>query len=242
MPPSLTQAAKKLSNQLNKLSFSDPVTHVYNPTDYAWQAHKEYLERYGSGKKRILFMGMNPGPFGMAQTGIPFGEISMVRDWIGIQQTIGKPKNEHPKRLIEGFACTKSEVSGKRLWGLFSEKYPNAEDFFANHFVHNFCPLVWMGETGKNITPDKLSKTEIAPVETLCSRFVADVITALEPSFLIGVGAYAEKKITQAVKEHLPNSSFTIGKILHPSPASPIANRGWAPQAEKQLIDMQAWS
>ena len=41
-----------------------------------------------------------PGPFGMAQTGIPFGEIEHVRDWIGVSCAVDKPKNEHPKRLI----------------------------------------------------------------------------------------------------------------------------------------------
>ena len=91
-------------------------------------------------------MGMNPGPWGMAQTGVPFGEIDAVRNWIEIEEPVEKPDNEHPKRPIEGFDCQKSEVSGRRLWGLFSEKYPKAEDFFADHYVVNYCPLVWMEE------------------------------------------------------------------------------------------------
>ena len=112
-------------------------------------------------------LGMNPGPWGMAQTGVPFGEIPAVRDWMGISSVVDKPGNEHPKRPVEGFACERSEVSGRRLWGLFSEKFPNPEDFFRDHFVANYCPLVWMGETGKNITPDKLPKVEMAPVDLM---------------------------------------------------------------------------
>ena len=234
-------AAQELNHALKPLRFSDPVSHVYLPTEYAWDRHREYLARFASTKKRVLLMGMNPGPWGMAQTGVPFGEIPAVRDWMRISGPVEKPEHEHPKRPIEGFNCTRSEVSGRRLWGLFSEKYPKPEAFFKQHFVANYCPLVWMSETGKNITPDKLSNAEMAPVETACQKHLATVIGALQPEWLIGVGAYAEKKLTEATKTHFPDKQFNIGKILHPSPASPAANRGWEPQAEQQLRDLGVW-
>jgi len=234
-------AAQELNQALKPLRFSDPVSHVYLPTEYAWDRHREYLARFASGKKRVLLMGMNPGPWGMAQTGVPFGEIPAVRDWMGISGPVEKPEHEHPKRPIEGFNCTRSEVSGRRLWGLFSEKYPQPEPFFSQHFVANYCPLVWMSETGKNITPDKLPKAEMAPVETACQKHLATLIEAFQPEWLIGVGAYAEKKLTEATKTHFPDKKFNIGKILHPSPASPAANRGWQPQAEQQLRDLGVW-
>lgn len=234
-------AAQELNQALKPLRFSDPVSHIYLPTEYAWDRHREYLARFASAKKRVLLMGMNPGPWGMAQTGVPFGEIPAVRDWMGISGPVEKPEHEHPKRPIEGFNCTRSEVSGRRLWGLFSEKYPKPEQFFSQHFVANYCPLVWMSETGKNITPDKLPKAEMAPVEAACQKHLATVIEALQPEWLIGVGAYAEKKLTEATKTHFPDKKFNIGKILHPSPASPAANRGWQPQAEQQLRDLGVW-
>ena len=174
----LKAAAQKLVNELAGLTFSDPVTHVYNPLDYAWTPHALYLDRYAQGKKKVLFLGMNPGPWGMAQTGVPFGEIEAVSEWMGINTLVNQPANEHPKRPIQGFGCPRSEVSGKRLWGLFSEQYPNAEDFFKEHYVTNFCPLVWMGETGKNITPDKLSKSEMEPVENACQSCKSCLIPA----------------------------------------------------------------
>ena len=238
MAEKIITASKKLVRQLRKLSFSEPVTHTYNPLDYAWDAHQLYLEKFATGKKKVLFMGMNPGPYGMAQTGVPFGEVSVVADWMGIQTLVGAPKNEHPKRPIQGFGCPKSEVSGRRLWGHFAEKYPNAEDFFKEHYVTNFCPLIWMAETGKNITPDKLSKAEMEPVEEACNAFLATLIDTIEPSYLIGVGAYAEKKLAKVADNFFPDESFTLGKILHPSPASPAANRGWAEAAQKQLDDL----
>lgn len=242
MPTELESAALELIEELAPLTFSGPVTHTYNPLTYAWAPHSEYLRRYASGKKRVLFLGMNPGPWGMSQTGIPFGEIPAVRDWVGIEAPVEKPVNEHPKRQVEGFACQRSEVSGRRLWGLFADRYPNAEDFFADHFVANFCPLVWMAETGRNITPDKLPKAESEPVDTICRKHLAKMISILEPEFLIGVGAFAEKQLKETVKVHSPNNSYQIGKILHPSPASPLANKYWPERPIQQLIDLGVWT
>ena len=242
MSATIIDAAQQLTRELKPLKFADPVNCVYLPTEYAWETHCQYLKKYGIGKKRVLMLGMNPGPWGMSQTGVPFGEIPAVRDWMGISGAVQKPKPEHPKREVVGFDCERSEVSGRRLWGLFSEKYPEAKDFFQEHFVVNYCPLVWMGETGKNITPDKLPKSEMEPVEKACRKHLAAVIAAQEPEWLLGVGAYAEKKLIETVKEYFPNQEFRTGKILHPSPASPIANRGWEPQAEKQLLEMGVWN
>lgn len=237
----LTAAAEELIAELAPLQFSEPVTHTYNPLEYAWAPHAQYLEKFANSKKRVFFLGMNPGPWGMAQTGVPFGEIPAVRDWMGIESAVDKPSNEHPKRPIVGFECERSEVSGRRLWGLFAERYPKAEDFFAEHFVANFCPLVWMGETGRNITPDKLSKAESAPVDAACRKHLARQIELLKPEFLVGVGAFAEKQLKATVKEFLPDSDYTIAKILHPSPASPAANKGWPHVPEQQLVDLGIW-
>src|ERR1043166_1269673 len=119
----LIEAAQKLAKAADRLRFSAPVTCVYNPLLYAWRGHESYLRKFGAGRKRIVFLGMNPGPFGMSQTGVPFGEIAAVRDWLKIECVIGKPLREHPRRLVTGFACHRSEVSGKRLWGLFAARY-----------------------------------------------------------------------------------------------------------------------
>ena len=234
----LSQAARTLSDKLRGLTFSGEVTHVYDPLTYAWEPHQNYLETYGSGRKKVLFLGMNPGPWGMAQVGVPFGEISLVRDWMKISGTVKKPEREHPKRPIEGFACARSEVSGKRLWGLFSERFPEAGDFFKNHLVMNFCPLVWMGETGKNITPDKITAEEMRPVYAACREHLRRTIEVVEPDYLIGVGAFAEKQLASVKKEFFGDLEILVGKVLHPSPASPLANRGWGEQAERQLEEM----
>lgn len=235
----LIASTERLAARLRDLEFAPPVACVYRTLDYTWQAYRQYLERFGKGKKRVVFLGMNPGPFGMAQTGVPFGEVAAVRDWMGIQAPIGKPEPEHPKRLIEGFECKRSEVSGRRLWGLMAERFENAGDFFKDHFVLNYCPLVWMSASGANLTPDKLAAAEMAPVEQACQQHLQEVISLLKPSCLIGVGGFAEERLRRAAEAC--GSPARIGRILHPSPASPAANRGWAEAAGRQLADLGVW-
>jgi single-strand selective monofunctional uracil DNA glycosylase len=227
----LITAADDLRNDLRGLKFPDPVAYTYNPLEYAWDRHCDYLKNFGSGTKKVLFLGMNPGPYGMAQTGVPFGEISHVRDWMGISGSVEKPDLEHPKRPITGFNCERSEVSGRRLWGLFSELFDSADAFFKNHFVANFCPLVWMKETGANLTPDKLPNNCMEPVEKSCRESLARIIEILQPEKLIGIGAFAEKQLAFVKEDHQQ-----LGKILHPSPASPAANRDFSGTATQQLI------
>jgi single-strand selective monofunctional uracil DNA glycosylase len=233
----LIAAARELSAAVDRLKFKPPVMHVYNPLDYAQAAHEEYLCRFGNSRKRIVFLGMNPGPFGMAQVGVPFGEVAAVRDWMGINVPVGKPKSEHPKRPVEGFACPRSEVSGRRLWGLFAERFGAAEKFFAEHFAVNYCPLAFLSETGSNLTPDKLPAAEQAKLFAACDAHLRRVLEILQPEWLIGVGAFARDRGEELCAE----LNLKLGQILHPSPASPAANRGWSEAATKQLVALGVW-
>jgi len=227
----LWRAAEKLSSELERLSFAAPVTHVYNPLRYAAKPHRAYLRKYGATKKKIVLLGMNPGPFGMAQTGVPFGEVAHVRDFLNIEERVEHPEHEHPARPIEGFACTRSEVSGARLWGALKARHKTAERLFEDRFVANYCPLVFMEESGKNRTPDKLPKPEQALLLAACDAHLRKLVEILEPQWVIGVGAFAQASAARA----LGATDVRIATILHPSPASPIANRGWAEQAVKQM-------
>jgi single-strand selective monofunctional uracil DNA glycosylase len=233
----LIEAAQKLNDAVRKLTFSPPVAIVYNPLDYAWQSHSLYLEKYGNSKKKVVLLGMNPGPWGMAQTGVPFGEIDAVKHWLGIETPVNKPANEHPKRPVEGFACSRSEVSGRRLWGLFKERFGSAETFFHHHFVANYCPLVFMEESSRNRTPDKLKPEEKQILFKACDLHLQRVIEILEPQWLIGVGKFTRDRAEKA----LENPDLRIGSILHPSPASPAANRDWAGTVTRQLKDLTVW-
>ena len=227
----LVDISRELSARVSTLRFAAPVCCVYNPLEYARASHELYLRRYGGGTKEVLLLGMNPGPFGMAQTGVPFGDVAMVRDWMGISAPVTKPADEHPKRPVLGFDCRRSEVSGARLWGWARERFGTAERFFERFFVVNYCPLAFMEEGGANRTPDKLPAAEQQAVQAACDDALRAVVRLLEPRLVIGVGGFAERRARAA----LADEGVAIGTILHPSPASPLANRGWAPAVERQL-------
>ena len=112
----LIDAANALNQALETLTFAPPVHTVYNPFDYASAPHEDYLRRYGNGTARVIFLGMNPGPFGMAQTGVPFGDPELVRDFLEVSGPVQQPDKVHPKRPIIGCDATRGEVSGRRLW------------------------------------------------------------------------------------------------------------------------------
>lgn len=230
----LERIAAELCADLAGLSFAPPVAHVYNPLVYARAPHAAYLKRYGAAPKEALFVGMNPGPWGMAQTGVPFGEIDAVRTWLGIEGPVARPDGEHPKKRVEGFACRRSEVSGRRLWGLFRERCGTPERFSARFFVANYCPLLFLAAGGANITPDTLRSVEREPLEAACDRALRRMAELLRPRLVIGIGAFAEARCRAA----LAGLDITVGRIIHPSPASPAANRDWAGTALRQLAEL----
>lgn len=223
-----------MNRAVGKLSFSEPVTHVYNPLEYARRPHEIYLERFGARPKEVLLVGMNPGPFGMAQTGIPFGDVGFVRDWMGIEAKVDRPTEEHPKRPVLGFDCGRKEVSGSRLWGWARDTYGARELFFERYFVANYCPLVFMEQSGRNRVPEKLPKAEREPLFAACDAALRRTVEHLEPKFVVGVGKFAEKKAKQVVGD----LDVVVGSVPHPSPASPLANRGWAPLMTEALTNL----
>jgi single-strand selective monofunctional uracil DNA glycosylase len=228
------QITDTLREALAPLRFAPPVTHVYNPLEYAGLPFRQYLERYGDTPKEVVLVGMNPGPWGMVQTGVPFGEVRVVREWLGIEAPVGKPSSEHPKRPVQGFACKRSEVSGARLWGWAQATFGPAERFFERFFVYNYCPLSFMEASGRNRTPDKLPRHEREPLFAACDAALRDIIAYFQPKYVLGIGAFAEGRVRVAVGD---DDSLQIGHVLHPSPASPLANAGWGEQATGQLED-----
>jgi single-strand selective monofunctional uracil DNA glycosylase len=226
-----TDIADALACELRSLRFCAPVAYVYNPLEYARASHDLYLRRYACAPREVLLLGMNPGPFGMVQTGVPFGDVAMVRGWLGIEAPVERPPRQHPKRPVQGFACPRSEVSGARLWGWARDRCHTPERFFARFFVANYCPLAFMTESGANLTPDKLPAAARAPLFEVCNRALRHLVLHLQPRFVVGVGGFAEARAREAVGD----LDVRLGCILHPSPASPAANRGWAQQVEKQL-------
>ena len=223
--------ARRLSRRVGGLRFGPPVSHVYNPLEYAREAHEQYLRRFGAGTGRVVLLGMNPGPWGMTQTGVPFGEVGLVRDWLGIEAPIGRPRREHPKRPVEGFACRRREVSGRRLWGWARDRFGTPRRFFRRFFVANYCPLLFLEASGRNLTPDRLRAAEREPLLAACDAAFRDLVEVLAPRLVVGIGGFAEARAARA----LAGAAVPVARVLHPSPASPAANRGWRQAAESQL-------
>jgi single-strand selective monofunctional uracil DNA glycosylase len=244
MSAAIIAAARTLAEQADRLRFKEPVRYVYNPLAYARRPHEKYLKRYAASRKRLVFLGMNPGPWGMAQTGVPFGEVALVRDWLGITGEVGQPRRPHARLAVQGFACARSEVSGRRLWGLMRTYYGSAEAFSEEAFVSNYCPLLFLDAAGRNVTPDRIHRDDREPLYSLCDRFLAIVVDTLRPEWLVGVGAFAARRA--AVLGGLSAAPATaravrVAFILHPSPANPRANRDWAAQAEEALTAQGIW-
>ena len=230
----LNDIVDDLLNELRPLRFGPPVSHVYNPLEYARKAHDRYLKRYAAPPGKIVLLGMNPGPWGMAQTGVPFGEVSAVRDWLNIEAPIDVPENMHPKKPVQGFACPKSEVSGRRLWGWAKNVFGSPDRFFRHFFVANYCPLLFLESSGRNRTPNNLRAEEKKPLLAACDRALRRTIDRIEPDYVIGIGTFARDRAEAA----LAGLKVPIGRITHPSPANPRANRGWERLIIKEMSDM----
>jgi len=233
----LLAAGRRLRVETTRLRFQPPVSHVYNPLVYAWAPYEAYLRKFSGTRKRIVFLGMNPGPFGMVQTGVPFGEVAAVREWLKIAGRVGRPGQEHLRRLVSGFACARSEVSGRRLWGLFAKRFGTPDLFFAEHMVVNYCPLAFLESGGRNRTPDKLPVSEKAALFAACDRHLQAVVAILRPEWLVGVGDFAARRAERIATR----TQVSVGRILHPSPASPAANRNWDDLATRQLKQLGVW-
>ncbi len=225
------EITEELVRAVEGLRFGPPVAVVYNPLVYAGEPHRLYWDRYGRPPKQVLLVGMNPGPWGMAQTGVPFGEVRAVRDWMGIEAPVGRPDPEHPARPVLGFSCPRSEVSGRRLWGWARERFGSAEAFFARFFVANYCPLLFLEAGGRNRTPDKLPAAARAALFEACDRALRRIVEYLEPELVCGVGGFAAERVRTA----LAGTGVRVGRLTHPSPANPRANRGWVRIAEEEL-------
>ncbi len=227
----LTTIADELAAAVDDLGFGPPVVHVYNPLVYARAAHHAYLKLAGAGSGRVVLLGMNPGPWGMTQTGVPFGEVAYVREWLGIDAPVAPPAVQHPKRPVLGFDCPRSEVSGRRVWGWAERRFGTPAAFFERFLIWNYCPLAFLLDSGANLTPDRLPAADKAPLFRACDRALRQAVEALEPRLAVGIGAFAEGRARRA----LADLSVPVGRMLHPSPASPAANRGWRDQAERDL-------
>jgi len=227
----LTAIAHNLSQQLNPLKFTGAVHTIYNPLAYAWQQHQTFLERFDPGDRPVMFLGMNPGPFGMAQTGVPFSDPSIAQQLFGIDCDFTAPTVQHPKRPIMGKLSTRKEGSGGRLWRWVVDYFGDIDNFTNQVLIWNYCPLCFLNQNGANLTPDKLIKKDQEKLYKKCDLALRAVAENKKVRTVVALGRFAEERSKIA----LNGTDTQIIYLLHPSPANPRANREW-PQLATGLM------
>ena len=95
----------------------------------------------------------------------------------------------------------------------------------------NYCPLVFMEQSGRNRTPDKLPLAERDPLFAACDEALRRHVAILGVRTVLGVGRFAEGRARAA----LDGGHVEIDSVPHPSPANPRANAGWRPLIEEVL-------
>ncbi len=221
---SVSNAASDLQDR----AWQAPVHLVYNPLDYAKDPALAYHRRYVRARSGFLWMGMNPGPFGMVQTGVPFGARETVQEHLGITGAVNRPAREHPRRPIRGFAETREEVSGRRLWTFVAETWGSVDRFAQAHALVNYCPLAFLNERGANIPLPGLAAADRRAVYARCDESLRQTLHILQPRYCVAIGRVAESALARVEAPH-------IVLLPHPSPASPQANRDWSGLARSAL-------
>ena len=204
---------KSLNIELDELKFFPPCFYVYNPLSYCFESFKIYFEYLNTEEEINLFFGINPGPFGMAQTGIPFGDKETVKNYLKIEPKIDIDKipKQHPKKQILGLEVKRVEKSGRIFWGVIKEFYPEKYDFFKSNFVLNFCPLCFLDEQGRNITPKVLRKEDQIALYKILEIFMLKLFKLIKIKKLIAIGDETFSYLNAL------NTKLKIQTIIHPA-------------------------
>ncbi|XP_055587018.1 single-strand selective monofunctional uracil DNA glycosylase [Uranotaenia lowii] len=222
----------ELCESLKQIPLPADVAAVYNPIEYACELHQAYMQRYLDGHKPVLFLGMNPGPWGMCQTGIPFGYVPAVRDWLQLQGKVLKPIGELQARPVDGLNCTRGEQSGQRWWGLYQELCGTPEVFFRHCFVYNICPLAFFHSSGRNITPADLKGAPKLRMQEVCTQYLKIALDLFNPTVVVSVGRYTEDRVKALVRQQLVDPTrVRLLCMPHPSPRS-LNNTNWNEKAK----------
>lgn len=281
----LIQDTRVFSDALDRLSRPAGVSHVYNPLAYMRRAHEQWLAQFevfvdyqgesvscatyekspdefarATQSRPYLILGMNPGPWGMVQTGVPFGDVANANTILGYRRGDQIPAPDpdrvtlHPKRPVQGFACTRREASGERLWGglckvwekpAFDANVHEIDAVLADCFAVNYCPLAYFADDGKgtNVTPDAFRKSGpyrdlpyANDLDALCSSYIAAIMQAFRTRVVLAVGRYAETMAKVIVTSAMPaDVRPKVVYLTHPSPLATRSAGEWAAMAQREM-------
>lgn len=241
-------AARWLSGELSQFVIDPlpPASYAANPTVYAYENYAQAMARLADGPRGVLLVGMNPGPHGMAQTGVPFGDVVNARailgrqsqgsGWSGCRLALGD------KVLLDakGLDYHRGEVSGDRLWSALQQICGSLESAYQQVCVINYCPLLFLDNGGLNVTPDDFPKSDrvrLPKFTAACDEHLRRVVKALTPKIVIAVGGYSDKRCRVALGHTVP-----IVKITHPSPRTAATAGAWIGMVAKPINDALAFA
>jgi Uracil DNA glycosylase superfamily. len=195
-----------------------------NVFSYAIDPFLEYLEKAERGSVRTLYLGMNPGPYGMYRTGIPFCDFVTKREFLKITASVDETFIDVDAVRGEKPDEKRREVSGMRLWGLFESVYHSPERFFSSSLVLSYSPLIFFRSEGRraNIALSDVKSLDRKRIEKVSDEFLKRYIKELKCDTLVGIGDYAHRALVRC------SDGERLLKIAHPSPANPAANGDWA--------------
>jgi len=231
--PHLVRVAEELRDAVDKLGPCG-AAYAYDPLAYAWEPHERYLRKYGAKMGRAVFIGMNPGPWGMAQTGVPFADVAWAHGWMGITGRVNAPPHVHPKRPVLGFDSTRSDPSGSKFYGWAKRRFGTADKFFERSFVTNYCPIMFLDEAGRNVPLPALRKAETPALFAACDAHIAAALDTLAPRVVLPMGAFVEAQVRRIAAER--GLRFSIRGVRHPSPVNPANNAGWGDELDPILV------
>ena len=96
------------------------------------------------------------------------------------------------------------------------------------------CPLLFLSSSGKNVTPPELPADARRQLNAACDRALIDVLRLLCVRTVVAVGKYTENRVRSLLRD-AAITDVRVAVIIHPSPASPAANKAWSDTALAQL-------
>ncbi|XP_037927861.1 single-strand selective monofunctional uracil DNA glycosylase-like [Teleopsis dalmanni] len=207
----------------------EDITHIYNPVEYAADLHCEYLRKYLDRPKRVVFLAVHPEQNGMAQTGVPFGNVSTVRDMMKLCGEVKQPNRLHPKHPVLGLNCHINEPSGVRFWGLMDKIAGSLDTFSEQCFVHTFCPLLFFNEYGRTIEPCVLPFEIKYPMRDLLVEALCKEMKLVQPEIIVVTGNYVYNGLQRSELY-----AKTLLVMTNPHPWVPN-NHNWVRRSERWL-------
>jgi single-strand selective monofunctional uracil DNA glycosylase len=221
---------------------------VLNPGRYGERWHARFRRAYPMSPRPLLVFGLNPGPYGMAQTGVPFTDLKRLesalpglwKDLVASGEPVTRPGLAPPslaRHLTRTF-----ESSSVRVYRFLERAYGRPELALREVVFVNPCPLLFIDpETGANRTPADLPRALRArkaaelvhAFEELRRATVLEAVAELEPRGAILLGRDVAAAVGEALRAAL--GARSVVEWEHPARAVPETwSRGLADELRKR--------